>query len=146
MQGPNTTPLDGHPALFRVYGMRGLGLMLFCLRAMSPQIHWRENWLRFAFWAMNGGLLAMCVGSLLPVGLLQTWASVEHGYWYARSSEFLSSPIMQRLRWMRAPGDILFALGALILVAFVFTIRMRRQAEVSRRAPEPEFGLRVAGD
>ena len=38
---------------------------------------------------MNGGLMAMCVLSLLPVGLMQTWASVEHGYWYARSSEFL---------------------------------------------------------
>ena len=26
---------------------------------------------------MNGGLLAMCVLSLLPVGLMQTWASVN---------------------------------------------------------------------
>jgi len=72
---------------------------------------------------MNGGLMAMCVGSLLPVGLMQTWASVEHGYWYARSTEFLGSPLMQQLRWMRAPGDALFALGCVILVAFVFVGR-----------------------
>ena len=26
---------------------------------------------------MNVGLMAMCVLSLLPVGLMQTWASVE---------------------------------------------------------------------
>ena len=123
MQGLNTTPLHAHAALFGVYGMLGIGLMLVCLRAMNPQAEWRESWLCFAFWAMNIGLLAMCVLSLLPVGLMQTWASVEHGYWFARSTEFLSSPLMQRLRWMRAPGDSLFGLGALVLVAFVWRYR-----------------------
>ena len=131
MQGLNTTPLHGHAALFGVYGMLGIGLMLVCLRAMSAGIEWKENWLRLAFWAMNGGLFAMCVGSLLPVGLMQTWASVENGYWYARSSEFLGSPLMQHLRWMRVPGDTLFAVGALILVAFVFFPRARRERETA---------------
>ena len=32
---------------------------------------------------------------------------------------------MQTLRWMRVPGDTLFALGAMALVAFVFTTRTR---------------------
>jgi len=123
MQGLNTTPLHGHAALFGVYGMLGIGLMLVCLRAMSPDIVWRENWLRASFWSLNAGVFAMCVGSLLPQGLAQTWASVEVGYWYARSSEFLGSPVMQTFRWMRAPGDALFALGAMILVAFVFVHR-----------------------
>ena len=121
MQGLNTTPLHGHAALFGVYGMLGIGLMLVCLRAMSPLAEWNEKWLAAAFWLMNIGLFAMCVGSLLPVGLLQTYASVNHGYWYARSSEFLGSPLMRTLRWMRVPGDSLFALGAFILVGFVFT-------------------------
>ena len=129
MQGLNTTPLHGHAALFGVYGMLGIGLMLVCLRAMSAGVEWKENWLRIAFWAMNGGLFAMCVGSLLPVGLMQTWASVENGYWYARSSEFLGSPLMQHLRWMRVPGDTLFAIGALILVAFVFFPRAPKERE-----------------
>ncbi len=127
MQGLNTTPLHGHAALFGVYGMLGIGLMLVCLRAMQPGAHWRENWLKFAFWTMNGGLFAMCVGSLLPVGLLQTKASVEHGYWYARSIEFLSTDTMQTLRWLRAPGDTLFAVGAVVLVLFVFTTRSNSQ-------------------
>ena len=48
--------------------------------------------LRFSFWALNGGLMAMCVLSLLPVGLMQTWASVEHGYWYARAEIFAYAP------------------------------------------------------
>lgn len=129
MQGLNTTPLHGHAALFGVYGMLGIGLMLVCLRAMQPGALWKEHWLKFAFWAMNGGLFAMCVGSLLPVGLLQTKASVEHGYWYARSTEFLQTDTMQTLRWLRAPGDTLFALGAIVLVLFVFTTRQRTQPE-----------------
>jgi len=128
MQGLNTTPVHGHAALFGVYGMLGIGLMLVCLRALVPDQVWKEGWLKFAFWAMNIGLFLMTAGSLLPVGLAQTWASVEYGYWYARSSEFLSTPTMQTLRWLRAPGDTLFGLGALVLVAFVFTIRPKRAA------------------
>lgn len=145
MQGLNTTPLHGHAALFGVYGMLGIGLMLVCLRAMNPFAQWREGWLKAAFWAMNGGLFAMCVGSLLPVGLMQTMASVEHGYWYARSTEFLGTPLMQTLRWMRAPGDTLFALGALILVAFVL---LTRRPKVVRTAAEftPDGRAVVAGD
>jgi nitric oxide reductase subunit B len=119
MQGLNTTPVHGHAALFGVYGMLGIGLMLVCLRALAPDAPWNERRLKFAFWAMNIGLFLMCVGSLLPVGL---------GYWYARSTEFLGTPLMQTLRWMRVPGDTLFALGALVLVAFVAGIRLRKAA------------------
>jgi nitric oxide reductase subunit B len=119
MQGLNTTPLHGHSALFGVYGMLGIGLMLICLRVLIPAVEWKNGLIRFAFWALNGGLMAMCVLSLLPVGLMQTWASVEHGYWYARSHEFLQLPVMQTLRWMRVPGDTLFFLGAVALVVFV---------------------------
>jgi nitric oxide reductase subunit B len=128
MQGLNTTPLHGHAALFGVYGMLGIGLMLVCLRALNPEQKWREGWLKFSFWAMNLGLLAMCVLSLLPVGLMQTWASVDQGYWYARDTEFMQQPVMQTLRWLRAPGDTLFAIGAVVLVAFVFTVRPRKNA------------------
>ena len=45
------------------------------------------------------------------MGLLQTWASVEHGMWYARSAEFLQTPLMDTLRWMRVIGDTIFAAG-----------------------------------
>jgi nitric oxide reductase subunit B len=119
MQGLNTTPVHGHAALFGVYGMLGIGLMLVCLRALLPGQVWKEGLLAFAFWAMNVGLMAMVVGSLLPVGLMQTWASVDKGYWYARSPEFLHTGVLVTLRWLRVPGDTLFALGALALVLFV---------------------------
>jgi nitric oxide reductase subunit B len=120
MQGLNTTPLHGHAALFGVYGMLGMGLMLFSLRALRPGRVWRDAIVNFAFWSMNIGLMAMILLSLLPVGLMQTWASVEHGYWYARSAEFLQTDLMSRLRWMRMFGDTIFALGAITFVLFVF--------------------------
>ncbi len=119
MQGLNTTPLHGHAALFGVYGMLGIGLMLICLRVLIPGKEWKDGLLRFSFWSLNGGLMAMCVLSLLPVGLLQTQASVSHSYWYARSSEFMQTDLMQTLRWMRVPGDTVFFLGAVALVLFV---------------------------
>ncbi len=119
MQGLNTTPLHGHAALFGVYGMLGIGLMLLCLRVLIPGREWKDGLLRFSFWSLNIGLMAMCVLSLLPVGLLQTKASVEKGYWFARSSEFMQTDLMQFLRWMRVPGDTIFFLGAVALVIFV---------------------------
>jgi nitric oxide reductase subunit B len=119
MQGLNTTPLHGHAALFGVYGMLGIGLMLVCLRVLIPGRQWKDGLLGFSFWSLNVGLLAMCVLSLLPVGLMQTWASVEQGYWYARGSEFMKTDLMQTLRWMRVPGDTVFFVGAVALVVFV---------------------------
>ncbi len=50
---------------------------------------------------------------------MQTVASVEQGYWYARSSAFLSLPVLQTIRWLRVPGDTIFAVGAIALVFFV---------------------------
>jgi nitric oxide reductase subunit B len=120
MQGLNTTPLHAHAALFGVYGMLGIGLMLMCLRVLIPGRPWKDGMLKIGFWGMNVGLMAMCVLSLLPVGLLQTKASVETGYWFARSSEFMQTDLMQTLRWMRVPGDTIFFLGAVALVWFVF--------------------------
>jgi nitric oxide reductase subunit B len=119
MQGLNTTPVHGHAALFGVYGMLGIGLMLFSLRALRPAETWREKPLAFAFWAINIGLFAMVTISLLPVGLMQTWASVNDGYWYARSAEFMQTDVMQTLRWLRVIGDSIFAVGAFALVWFI---------------------------
>jgi nitric oxide reductase subunit B len=119
MQGLNTTPVHGHAALFGVYGMLGIGLMLFCLRVLWVQQEWKEGLLRFSFWSLNIGLMAMVVISLLPVGLLQTWASVKYGYWYARSAEFLATPVVQAVKWSRVFGDTIFAIGSLALVLFV---------------------------
>jgi nitric oxide reductase subunit B len=118
-QGLNTTPVHGHTALFGVYGMLGLGLMLFCLRALRPGKAWKNGPLALAFWAINIGLALMVLLSTLPIGLMQAWASVEYGTWYARSAEFMHSSGMNGLRWMRVLGDSIFSLGAVVLGWFV---------------------------
>jgi len=114
MQGLNTTPVHGHTALFGVYGMLGIGLMLFCLRALRPGQPWRDGLVSWAFWLINIGLGTMVLLRVLPVGLLQTYASVETGYWWARSAEFLQTPVMHTLRWMRVIGDTATVTQALI--------------------------------
>ena len=43
MQGLNTTPLHAHAALFGVYGMLGIGLMLLCLRVLVPGRAWERR-------------------------------------------------------------------------------------------------------
>jgi nitric oxide reductase subunit B len=80
---------------------------------------WKDRPLAVAFWSINIGLAAMVLLSMLPIGLMQAWASVEYGTWYARSSEFMHTPMLTTLRWMRMIGDTLFAFGALVLGWFV---------------------------
>ncbi|MDO5696690.1 MAG: nitric-oxide reductase large subunit [Dermatophilus congolensis] len=119
VQGLNLTPLHGHTALFGVYGMLGIGLMLFCVRSLMPGREWNEAPIKWGFWLLNIGLAAMSFLSLLPVGLMQAQASISEGYWYARSSEFLDTGLMDVLRWMRVPGDTIFAIGALAIGVFM---------------------------
>ena len=141
MQGLNTTPVHAHTALFGVYGMLGIGLMLFCLRAMAPGAQWRTRWVAFSFWALNAGLILMVVLSLLPIGLLQASASIDTGLWFARSAEFLQTPLMETLRWMRMFGDTVFAAGAMALVWFIFGLKTgwsleKEEAPVPGKKPE----------
>ena len=134
MQGLNTTPLHGHAALFGVYGMLGIGLMLFCLRGLSGCVAWDDRLLRAAFWSLNVGLAAMALLSLAPYGLMQAWAAIEHGYWYARSPEFIHQPVMHALVWMRVPGDILFGIGTLLVGAFVAKLALGARAQPAKAA------------
>ncbi len=120
MQGLNLTPLHGHTALFGVYGMLGIGLMLFCVRGLKPEALWHEGLLKGAFWCFNIGLALMALLTLLPMGVLQLQAALEHGYWYARSADFMNRPLIDMLVWMRVPGDTIFSVGAVLLAWFVF--------------------------
>jgi nitric oxide reductase subunit B len=123
MQGLNTTPVHGHTALFGVYGMLGIGLMLFVLRDMNKDAVWKEKWVKFAFWSINIGLAAMVLISVLPIGLAQTVASVKEGLWYARSAEFLHQPALVTIKWLRVIGDSIFAMGTVALAWFIFGLK-----------------------
>jgi nitric oxide reductase subunit B len=137
MQGLNTTALHGHTALFGVYGMLGIGLMLFCLRGLTYRQQWNEGLLKTAFWCLNGGLAAMALMSLLPLGLSQVYASVTEGFWYARSAEFLQQPVIQTLVWLRVPGDVLFSVGVIAIVWFVLRLFVGPRRETRALAGGP---------
>ncbi|HEY0682289.1 MAG TPA: nitric-oxide reductase large subunit [Steroidobacter sp.] len=139
MQGLNLTPLHGHTALFGVYGFLGVGLMLFCLRGIKPNVVWNERVLKTSFWAFNVGLAGMALLTLLPIGVIQLDAAIEHGYWYARSAELMQKPIIQLLVWMRVPGDTIFSVGALSLAYFVIRLIAPKQATL-----EVPKGVQVA--
>ena len=129
MQGLNLTPLHGHTALFGVYGMLGIALVLFCVRGLRGQMQWDTRLLKLSFWSLNIGLALMAVLTLLPLGVMQLLAAIEHGYWYARSAEFMQKPIIDLLVWLRVPGDTIFSVGALALAWFIFRLWV---------APRPE--------
>ena len=123
MQGLNTTPVHGHTALFGVYGMLGIGLMLFVLKGLTSKYVWKDKIISISFWSLNIGLMLMVLISILPVGVLQTIASIKHGMWYARSNEFMQGSGMQTLRWLRIIGDSVFSVGALALAWFVIGLK-----------------------
>ncbi|MDD3980418.1 MAG: nitric-oxide reductase large subunit [Proteiniphilum sp.] len=127
MQGLNTTPVHGHAALFGVYGMLGIGLILFVLRSMYRKQQWNNKLISFTFWSLNIGLLLMVVLSLLPVGLMQTVASVKEGMWYARSAEFMQEPLVNTFKWLRTIGDTIFAVGTLTLFWFVYRLTLLKK-------------------
>jgi nitric oxide reductase subunit B len=146
MQGLNTTPVHGHTALFGVYGLLALGLVLLVFRRLTAGQPWKERPLKLAFWSLNIGLALMVLLSLLPIGLMQANASIEHGLWWARSADFLQQPLIQTLRWLRVVGDSIFLFGVASLVYFVVGLKTgwsfdRRPALVpdeAPRAPRPE--------
>jgi nitric oxide reductase subunit B len=140
MQGLNLTPLHGHTALFGVYGMLGIGLVLFCLRGLRPGVVWNERLLRTSFWGLNIGLALMAALTLLPLGTMQLLAAIDQGYWYARSAEFMQQPIVDLLVWMRVPGDTIFSIGALSFTWFVLRLWVgpRREARLPAGAETVE--------
>jgi len=126
VQGLNTTANHGHAALFGVYGMLGIGLMLYCLRGLTDVTKWDNKLLSITFWSLNIGLGMMTFLSLLPQGLLQAYQSITVDYVSSRSAEFMQSDIMHTLIWARVPGDVVFAVGVVTFSLFVlkaFTVK-----------------------
>ena len=112
IQGLNTTAVHAHAALFGVYGFLALGFVLLVARYLKPNVQFDDKLMTWGFWLLNGGLVGMIAISLLPVGVIQAYASITHGLWYARSEEFLQMEILDTLRWVRTAADLIFIGGA----------------------------------
>jgi nitric oxide reductase subunit B len=128
VQGLNMTPAHGHAALFGVYGMLGIGLMLFCLRGLFERSRHADRLLAPAFWGLNIGLGMMVFLSLLPAGIYQAWHSITTGLWYARSPEIIHSKVMETLVWLRVPGDVVFAIGGLFLALYALRLLLKSRS------------------
>lgn len=131
--GTLLTPNHGHAALMGVFGMLALALMVFVLRQTSDDARWAgiEKYVKVGFWGTNVGLAMMVTMSLFPGGVLQVWDVIEHGYWHARSLDYIGSERSHLLEWLRLPGDLVFIIFGsipLAIAAIKGWLGVRRQS------------------
>lgn len=131
--GTTLTPNHGHAAMMGVFGMLGVGLMVFALRQALDAAEWRkvEKFVRASFWGLNIGLGMMLALNLFPGGVMQLSDVLKNGYWHARSQEFLGSGGMRLIEWIRMPADLVFIFlgvvpaAAAALRTYVFVIKKK---------------------
>ncbi len=126
------TSNHGHTALFGVYGMLAIALILFSWRGLVENKHWKDGILMLSFWGLNGGLFLMFLTGLLPIGILQVWHSYDQGFWFARSAAFYEMSAVQTLgAWRIVPDGIIILLGAFPLLYFLISTfpRLRQISE-----------------
>lgn len=112
-----------HTALFGAFGLLALGLVYFCLRyAAGDRMSWSDKLGTWAFWLYNLGLVLWIGLNFFPVGWPQLIDVYEHGLAHARSLEFYNTTLLWQ--WLRLPGDVVFAIGAL-LMTYDFIIKLR---------------------
>jgi len=123
--GTALTANHGHAAMMGVYGMLAVGLAMFALRYAIPADKWPEKAARCSFWCLNIGLAWMVFATLLPLGVLQLYHSVNSGYFEARSLGYITNPNNVLLEWLRMPGDLVFILGGIVPFMYIAWIAVR---------------------
>ncbi len=119
--GTYLTVNHAHGALFGVYGMLSISLLLFSWRGLVARDQWNDRLLAVSFWGLNGGLLALTLLTLLPVGIAQAWTSYAEGLWVARDVSFFERPLVATLGQLRMiPDTVIIVFGVLPLVYFLF--------------------------
>jgi nitric oxide reductase subunit B len=123
--GTTLTANHGHAAMFGVFGMLALAVLVFCLRGISNEATWRrsEKLVRVGFWGVNIGLALMIALDLLPAGVLQLYDSIANGYWHARRAAYLMSGPYHTLEWLRIVADSTFLLAGALPLALA-TLRL----------------------
>lgn len=103
-----------HTALFGAFGLLGIGLIYFCLRyAAGDRLPWSDRLGTWAFWLYNAGVVLWIALNFFPIGWSQLMDVYEHGYAHARSLDFYNTTLLWQ--WLRLPGDVVFAIGALLM-------------------------------
>jgi len=138
--GTALTSNHGHASMMGVYGMLAVGLALFCIRYLIPEARWSDRAAKVSFWSLNLGLAWMVFATLFPLGLLQLYESVNHGYFEARSLKFLTNDANAFLEWLRLPGDVVFIAGGVLPVLYLCWLGIRHTVPPTP-AEEPETVL-----
>ncbi len=123
--GTALTANHGHAAMMGVYGMLAVGLAMFAFRYVIPPDKWPEKAARISFWCLNIGLAWMVFVTLLPLGVLQLYHSVNDGYYEARSLGFITQPGNSLLEWLRLPGDLIFIIGGVLPFVWIAWLAVR---------------------
>lgn len=156
--GTALTANHAHGAMMGVYGMLAVGLALFALRYLIPAKRWPDRLAKLSFWSLNIGLAWMVFATLLPLGVMQLWESVNTGYYEARTLGYISKPGNAVLEWMRLPGDVILIVPGVLPFLWIawlgirYTIKATTHelpvetlfVEESREAREDRTGLVLA--
>ncbi|WP_324653234.1 nitric-oxide reductase large subunit [Georgenia sp. H159] len=139
--GTALTANHAHGSMMGVYGMLAIGLALFALRYIIPPDRWPDRLAKLSFWSLNIGLAWMVFATLLPLGVMQLWNSVNLGYYEARTLGYITQPGNVVLEWLRMPGDVLFLLGGILPFVWICWLGVRHgvKATVTRMEPETLF-------
>jgi len=128
--GTYLTINHGHGALFGVYGMLSIALLLFSWRGLVKKEYWNDDLLKLSFFGLNGGLLLLTFMTLFPVGIMQAWTSYKDGLWMARDASFFERPAVMLLSQLRLiPDLIIILLGVTPLAYFLFKTYPKLKAE-----------------
>ncbi len=136
--GTALTANHAHGAMMGVYGMMAVGLALFALRYIVPASRWPDRLAKLSFWSLNVGLAWMVFVTLLPLGVLQLWHSVNDGYYEARTLGYLTEPGNAVLEWMRMPGDFVFILGGVLPFLWITWLGVRHGIKPTTDVLPPE--------
>ncbi len=118
-----------HTAMFGAFGLLAIGLVYMALRYLNGDRAWSDRLGVWAFWLYNIGMVLWIVLNFYPIGWPQLEAVYTHGYAYARSLKFYDTTLFWQ--WMRMPGDIVFAAGA-VLMAWDFMRKLWMQRRFAR--------------
>ncbi|HQQ76443.1 MAG TPA: nitric-oxide reductase large subunit [Thermoanaerobaculia bacterium] len=122
--GTTLTSNHGHAAMFGVFGMLALAVVVYCLRALQSEVRWArvEGFVKTGFWGLNVGLALMVVLDLFPAGVLQLWDSLANGYWHARRQAYLMTGPYHALEWVRVVADTVFLVFGVVPIV-IATLR-----------------------
>src|SRR5262249_832275 len=131
------------------FGFLGVALLVFACREALNDEHWAqiEKYVRLSFWGLNLGLASMVIFNLFPGGGMQFYDVLQHGYWQARSHQYLGKTMVRIVEWARLPGDLVFIFAGVLplVIATLNAYRATRLAS-SGEAGRPALHELAAAD